>query len=124
MNKHGQSLIMMIVLIPLIFGVFGYIYNYSMYLITKDKITYVTEEIAREILQKNPSNMTEEITSLYKLNGFSDKNIEVNYTNDTLTIIKTEEINNQIKILPSLKLNKIKIKVIAAKENNDIIIKE
>lgn len=124
MNKHGQSLIMVIVLIPLIFGVFGYIYNYSMYLITKDKITYVTEEIAREILQKNPSNMTEEITSLYKLNGFSDKNIEVNYTNDTLTIIKTEEINNQIKILPSLKLNKIKIKVIAAKENNDIIIKE
>lgn len=124
MNKHGQSLIIMIVLIPLLFLVFGYIYNYSAYLITKTKLTSVTEEIAKEMLQKSPTDMTEEIENLYKLNGFSAQNIEIKQADDTLTIIKTEQINNTIKILPNLKLNEIKIKVIAAKENNDIIIKE
>lgn len=124
MNKHGQSLIIMIVLIPLLFLVFGYIYNYSVYLITKTKLTSVTEEITKEMLQKSPADMTEEIENLYKLNGFSAQNIEIKQADDTLTIIKTEQINNTIKILPNLKLNEIKIKVIAAKENNDIIIKE
>jgi Flp pilus assembly protein TadG len=123
MNKKGQSLVLFIIMIPIIFIIFIYVYDYGNYLQNKTKINDITVETAKEVLLSNNPNKEEETTKLFKLNNIDTANLKVTYQDNILKITNKIKIKEKSKF-SKINLNEITINIVAEKVNNDIIIKE
>lgn len=123
MNKKGQSLVLFIIMIPIIFIIFMYVYDYSNYLQNKTKLNDIAVETAKEVLSSNEPNKEEETKKLFKLNSIDTTNLKVTYQDNILKITNKIKIKEKSKF-SNINLNEITINIVAEKVNNDIIIKE
>ena len=124
MNNKGQSLVIFILLIPVIFLIFAFIYDYSVYKIKKQELENITKEILVSTLKSNDNDKEKTVEELYKLNGLDINNLIVNYNGKELIITYEYSINVLLDKIININYGKIKINMIAVNENNDIIIKE
>ena len=123
MNKKGQSLVLFIIMIPIIFIIFMYVYDYGNYLQNKTKLNDIAVVTAKEVLSSNESNKEEETKKLFKLNNIDTTNLKVTYQDNILKITNKIKIKEKSKF-SNINLNEITINIVAEKVNNDIIIKE
>ncbi len=123
MNKKGQSLVLFIIMIPIIFIIFMYVYDYGNYLQNKTKLNDIAVETAKEVLSSNEPNKEEETKKLFKLNNIDTTNLKVTYQDNILKITNKIKIKEKSKF-SNINLNEITINIVAEKVNNDIIIKE
>lgn len=123
MNKKGQSLVLFIIMIPIIFIIFMYVYDYGNYLQNKTKLNDIAVETAKEVLSSNEPNKEEETKKLFKLNNIDTTNLKVTYQDNILKITNKIKIKEKSKF-SNTNLNEITINIVAEKVNNDIIIKE
>ena len=124
MNNKGQSLVIFILLIPVIFLIFAFIYDYSVYKIKKQELENITKEILVSTLKSNDNDKEKTVEELYKLNGLDINNLIVNYNGKELIITYEYSTNVLLDKIININYGKIKINMIAVNENNDIIIKE
>ena len=123
MNKKGQSLVLFIIMIPIIFIIFMYVYDYGNYLQNKTKLNDIAVETVKEVLSSNELNKEEETKKLFKLNNIDTANLKVTYQDNILKITNKIKIKEKSKF-SNINLNEITINIVAEKVNNDIIIKE
>lgn len=123
MNKKGQSLVLFIIMIPIIFIIFMYVYDYGNYLQNKTKLNDIAVETAKEVLSSNEPKKEEETKKLFKLNNIDTTNLKVTYQDNILKITNKIKIKEKGKF-SNINLNEITINIVAEKVNNDIIIKE
>lgn len=123
MNKKGQSLVLFIIMIPIIFIIFMYVYDYGNYLQNKTKLNDIAVETAKEVLSSNEPNKEEETKKLFKRNNIDTTNLKVTYQDNILKITNKIKIKEKSKF-SNINLNEITINIVAEKVNNDIIIKE
>lgn len=123
MNKKGQSLVLFIIMIPIIFIIFMYVYDYGNYLQNKTKLNDISVETAKEVLSSTEPNKEEETKKLFKLNNIDTTNLKVTYQDNILKITNKIKIKEKSKF-SNINLNEITINIVAEKVNNDIIIKE
>ncbi len=122
MNSKGQSLVLFIIVIPIIFIIFMYVYDYGNYLYNKTKINDITTFVVKDALSSNEIN-EDEIKNLLILNNIDVSNLEVSYQGNVLKVTNKIKLNN-ISKFSNINLNEITINIVAEKVNNDIIIKE
>lgn len=124
MNNKGQSLVIFIILIPVIFLVFLFIYDYSLFKIKSNELEDITREILISAIKSNDNNKELIVKDLYNLNGYDNNNLVVNYNDYELQVEYTLKIDTLSNKIIKTKYKEIKINMIASKENNDIIIEE
>lgn len=120
MNKHGQSLAIFIILIPVILFVISFLYDVSYITIQKTKFNNTSKMIIKDCLKKETKEDC--IKELYVLNEYKNDNLIISYENNILNIKNTLKINCLFDNI--LKNNIYQINISAYEENNDIIIKE
>ena len=76
MNNKGQSLVIFIIIIPVIFIVFSFLYDYAYIINSQNKYENVTRTILNSTLEED------KIVDLYKQNGYKVDNFKYKKEND------------------------------------------
>ena len=121
MNNKGQSLIIFIVLIPVIFVLFIYLYDLAYINIKNNEYKNTSKSIIKEVLLSDQDNKTNLVKELYELNKYSTDDLIVSFETDKLTIKNTYRIKGIFDKLLK-RQEEYKINITAYKVNDDIII--
>lgn len=118
MNKKGQSLAIFIVILPLIFAAFLYLYDYSVLIYEQNKY----ENISKSIILSTQDES--KIKDLYEKNSYEVNNFKYKNNNEEIYISNYYYIDTILSNV--LKINKYKCEInyIVSIENNDIIIRD
>lgn len=120
LNNKGQTLILFIALIPLIFMLSAFVIDNSVIIKETAKLNSITKIIISETI--NTEDYKEKIILLYKKNRINTDNIIINYSEDKLTIRNNYNIDSIFGGLVGIKKYKIKTAYVGYYENEKLII--
>lgn len=118
MNNKGQSLVILIIIIPIIIIILGIIYDLSNIVYNQNKYNNISKEIIKSTQDKDI------IITLYNKNGYKNNNLTIDYYDDYMIIKNYYYLDNTFGNIINKKYYKIKINYIVKVINNDIIIEE
>ena len=118
MNNKGQSLVIFIIIIPVIFIVFSFLYDYAYIINSQNKYENVTKTILNSTLEED------EIIDLYKQNGYKVDNFKYKKANDKIYIQNSYKIKSTFGKIINLKNYTVSINYVVINSNNGIIIED
>lgn len=118
MNNKGQSLVIFIIIIPVIFIVFSFLYDYAYIINSQNKYENVTRTILNSTLEED------KIIDLYKQNGYKVNNFKYKAENDKIYIQNSYKIKSIFGKIVNLKNYTVSINYVVINSNNGIIIED
>ena len=118
MNNKGQSLVIFIIIIPVIFIVFSFLYDYAYIINSQNKYENVTRTILNSTLEED------KIVDLYKQNGYKVDDFKYKKENDTVYIQNSYKIKSVFGNIVNLKNYTVSINYVVINSNNGIIIED
>lgn len=118
MNNKGQSLVIFIIIIPVIFIVFSFLYDYAYIINSQNKYENVTRTILNSTLEED------KIIDLYKQNGYKVDNFKYKTANDKIYIQNSYKIKSTFGKIVNLKNYTVCINYVVINSNNGIIIED
>lgn len=118
MNNKGQSLVIFIIIIPVIFIVFSFLYDYAYIINSQNKYENVTRTILNSTLEED------KIVDLYKKNGYKVDDFKYKKENDKIYIQNSYKIKSVFGNIVNLKNYTVSINYVVINSNNGIIIED
>lgn len=118
MNNKGQSLVIFIIIIPVTFIVFSFLYDYAYIINSQNKYENVTRTILNSTLEED------KIVDLYKQNGYKVDNFKYKKENDKVYIQNSYKIKSVFGNIVNLKNYTVSINYVVINSNNGIIIED
>lgn len=118
MNNKGQSLVIFIIIIPVIFIVFSFLYDYAYIINSQNKYENVTRTILNSTLEED------KIVDLYKQNGYKADDFKYKKENDKVYIQNSYKIKSVFGNIINLKNYTVSINYVVINSNNGIIIED
>lgn len=118
MNNKGQSLVIFIIIIPVIFIVFSFLYDYAYIINSQNKYKNVTRTILNSTLEED------KIVDLYKQNGYKVDDFKYKKENDKVYIQNSYKIKSVFGNIINLKNYTVSINYVVINSNNGIIIED
>ena len=118
MNNKGQSLVIFIIIIPVIFIVFSFLYDYAYIINSQNKYENVTRTILNSTLEED------KIVDLYKQNGYKVDDFKYKKENDKVYIQNSYKITSVFGNIVNLKNYTVSINYVVINSNNGIIIED
>lgn len=118
MNNKGQSLVIFIIIIPVIFIVFSFLYDYAYIINSQNKYENVTRTILNSTLEEA------KIVDLYKQNGYKVDDFKYKKENDKIYIQNSYKIKSVFGNIVNLKNYTVSINYVVINSNNGIIIED
>jgi len=118
MNNKGQSLVIFIIIIPVIFIVFSFLYDYAYIINSQNKYENVTRTILNSTLEED------KIIDLYKQNGYKVEDFKYKKENDKVYIQNSYKIKSTFGKIVNLKNYTVSINYVVINSNNGIIIED
>lgn len=118
MNNKGQSLVIFIIIIPVIFIVFSFLYDYAYIINSQNKYENVTRTILNSTLEED------KIVDLYKQNGYKVDDFKYKKENDKVYIQNSYKIKSVFGNIVNLKNYTFSINYVVINSNNGIIIED
>ena len=118
MNNKGQSLVIFITIIPVIFIVFSFLYDYAYIINSQNKYENVTRTILNSTLEEY------KIVDLYKQNGYKVDDFKYKKENDKVYIQNSYKIKSVFGNIVNLKNYTVSINYVVINSNNGIIIED
>ena len=118
MNNKGQSLVIFIIIIPVIFIVFSFLYDYAYIINSQNKYENVTRTILNSTLEED------KIVDLYKQNGYKADDFKYKKENDKVYIQNSYKIKSVFGNIVNLKNYTVSINYVVINSNNGIIIED
>lgn len=118
MNNKGQSLTIFIIIIPIIFAVFAFTFDYAYIIYNQQKY----ENISKNILEFTRD--INEIKNLYVKNKYSIDNLKYENIDNQIKVSNNQFIKSIFGSILNIKNYKCEINYIVRVENNDIIVEE
>ena len=116
MNKKGQSLVIFIIILPIIFASLAFIYDYALVVYNQNKYESVSKSIIKLNLQE------EDIKDLYVKNNYKIDNFKYENIDNKINISNYYYIDSVFGNILNIKKYKCEINYVVYVENNDIII--
>ena len=118
MNNKGQSLVIFIIIIPVIFIVFSFLYDYAYIINSQNKYENVTRTILNSTLEED------KIVDLYKLIYYNIFIVDNKKENDKVYIQNSYKIKSVFGNIVNLKNYTVSINYVVINSNNGIIIED
>ena len=118
MNNKGQSLVIFIIIIPVIFIVFSFLYDYAYIINSQNKYENVTRTILNSTLEED------KIVDLYKKNGYKVDDFKYKKENDKVQVQNSYKIKSVFGNIVNLKNYTVSINYVVINTNNGIIIED
>lgn len=118
MNNKGQSLVIFIIIIPVIFIVFIFLYDYAYIINSQNKYENVTRTILNSTLEED------KIVDLYRQNGYKVDDFKYKKENDKVYIQNSYKIKSVFGNIVNLKNYTVSINYVVINSNNGIIIED
>lgn len=118
MNNKGQSLVIFIIIIPVIFIVFSFLYDYAYIINSQNKYENVTRTILNSTLEED------KIVYLYRQNGYKVDDFKYKKENDKVYIQNSYKIKSVFGNIVNLKNYTVSINYVVINSNNGIIIED
>lgn len=118
MNNKGQSLVIFIVIIPVIFIVFSFLFDYAYLVYSQNKYENISKDIIRSTLEED------KIRDLYQKNGYEVNNFKYKIDNDKIYIQNSYEIKSIFGKIINLKYYNVSINYVVINDKNGIIIED
>lgn len=118
MNNKGQSLVIFIIIIPVIFIVFSFLYDYAYIINSQNKYENVTRTILNSTLEED------KIVDLYRQNGYKVDVFKYKKENDKVYIQNSYKIKSVFGNIVNLKNYTVSINYVVINSNNGIIIED
>ncbi len=119
MNKHGQTLILFVILIPLLLVLMGFLIDTSFVLSKKIHLREVTKDVLQEGMNKND----EKIKEMFLANDVLVDNLEIIRKNNELEIKNEMNIKSIFGAIVGIKEYHIRVDYTAVLVNGKINIK-
>lgn len=116
MNKHGQTLILFVILIPIILILLATIVDIGLVMSRKIKL----EEVTKSII-KAEFNNDDKILELFEKNKIDKNNIKITHEENKIKIVITEDVKSIFGSIIGIKKYNIKVSVNGILENEKII---
>lgn len=118
MNKHGQTLALFVILIPILLLLVAFVVDMGVVINSKVK----TKEVAKTIIRENFDNFNEEkVKEVFNKNKISTQNLEIIRSDNKINIKNKCEVESIFGAIIGLKSYSIKIDITGIKENEKII---
>ena len=118
MNNKGQSLVIFIIIIPVIFIVFSFLYDYAYIINSQNKYENVTRTILNSTLEED------KIVDLYRQHGYKVDDFKYKKENDKVYIQNSYKIKSVFGNIVNLKNYTVSINYVVINSNNGIIIED
>ena len=118
MNNKGQSLVIFIIIIPVIFIAFSFLYDYAYIINSQNKYENVTRTILNSTLEED------KIVDLYRQNGYKVDDFKYKKENDKVYIQNSYRIKSVFGNIVNLKNYTVSINYVVINSNNGIIIED
>ena len=117
-KKRGQTLILMVILIPMMIGIMALVVDVGYLSLEKSHMKEVTKTIIKQELDQEIDK--DRIKKEFKNNKIAIDNLEIEKINDKLNIKNEVKIESIFGAIIGLKEYKIKIDITGYKDNNKI----
>ena len=121
MNKHGQTLIAFVLLVPIFLIFLAFVVDTGLILKEKTKGVSTTKTILKNIY-KEPTE--EKIKDLYQKNNISIENLEIKLEENSISITNEYEIDSIFGNIIGIKNYTIKIEMHAIVHNGELKIEK
>ena len=118
MNNKDQRLVIFIIIIPVIFIVFSFLYDYAYIINSQNKYENVTRTILNSTLEED------KIVDLYRQNGYKVDDFKYKKENDKVYIQNSYKIKSVFGNIVNLKNYTVSINYVVINSNNGIIIED
>lgn len=118
MNNKGQSLVIFIVIIPVIFIVFSFLSDYAYLVYSQNKYENISKDIIKSTLEED------KIRDLYQKNGYEVNNFKYKIDNDKIYIQNSYEVKSIFGKIINLKYYNVSINYVVINDKNGIIIED
>lgn len=118
MNNKGQSLVIFIVIIPVIFIVFSFLSDYAYLVYSQNKYENISKDIIKSTLEED------KIRDLYQKNGYEVNNFKYKIENDKIYIQNSYEVKSIFGKIINLKYYNVSINYVVINDKNGIIIED
>ena len=122
MNKKGQTLVIIVILIPIIMAIFALVIDIGLMTYENVKLKNTTKTILKEGLKNNDLNENYLKKMLLK-NGINCDNLKIYDDDNKLTIYNQYFISSMFGKILGIKEYEVNVKAEVTKETNSIIIK-
>lgn len=122
MNKHGQTLIIFIILIPIFLGILALVIDVGLVISKKSELKEITKTVIKETIKdlKN-DNLNEQIINLFAKNNIEVDNLRIETNEESITIKNEIEIDSIFGNILGFKKYKIKSDIKGTIKENKII---
>ena len=118
MNKHGQTLILFIILIPILLGLAALVVDVGLMVSKRVELKEVSKTIIESVWED--ANL-EEIRDLFIKNDIPVDNLEVEVTNDYIHIVNDYEIDSIFGSVIGIKSYEIKVDITGKMSNQKLV---
>lgn len=116
MNKHGQTLILFVILIPIIIMLLAIIVDIGLVMGNKIKLEEVTKNAVQDAF-----NDDNKILEILKKNEVDTSNIKITRENDKLKVEIKQEVKSIFGGIVGIKKYDIKVNIVSFVENDKVI---
>lgn len=122
MNKHGQTLIIFIILIPIFLSILALVIDVGLVISKKSELKEITKTVIKETIKdlKN-DNLNEQIINLFAKNNIEVDNLRIETNEESITIKNEIEIDSIFGNILGFKKYKIKSDIKGIIKENKII---
>jgi len=124
MNNKGQSGIVFIISIPIIFIILAFLYDNALMIIENKRYKEVTETIIKDVLTNSYYNKEEEVINLYEKNHLEVEQLNTSYDGEILTVYNVHSYNSFFGVILGIKTYRAEVDVRAYKDTDKIIIED
>ncbi len=116
MNKHGQTLILFVILIPIILLLLAFVVDIGLVITNKIK----TEEVTKQVIKDAYLLDDNKIIELLQKNKINTSNINIYHEDNKLKIVVKQEIKSIFGGIVGIKKYKINVSVTGIIENDKV----
>lgn len=125
MNKHGQTLIVFVILIPLMLAIAAFVVDIGIVVSNKSHLKEVTEMVIRDNINNlSNENLDNNIKKVFEKNDIEIDNLVINSSNNSLRINNLTKVESIFGSIIGIKEYEIKVDIEGYLENNKVIIKK
>lgn len=118
MNKHGQTLVLFVILLPIILLLAALVVDMGVILNSKTK----SKEVTKTIIRENFNDLDEEkVKDILTANNIATENLEITNSDNEINIKNTYEVESIFGSIIGIKSYTIKIDITGYKKNEKII---
>ena len=125
MNNKGQSLVLFVLLLPILFLILYMVYEVGMMTLLKtelNNINYLALDYGVNNIEKD--NIEDEIKNLILKNKSDIDNIMIEVNDNKVIIMLEDKLDNRISLIKNRNLFTVKSKYIGYLEDNKLVIKK